>query len=227
MEKILMFVPSRGRPNIIEKLRTSFNKTSSSFAEILIILDHDDHNSYHKHHDLKYEIYEGESGYAQEKMNHFALKYAKKYKYIGFIGDDNEFITKNWDELIYKELTNKGECSIGYMNDLMVEQGTAQLEACRNVIMSSKIIEKLSYMAPTCLRHFYNDNFWYNLGSSLDSLVYFNNVIVKHNHYLNNQSNYDKIYEIAYSNNKMQEDGMRYNNYMLLEFEKDLKKING
>jgi len=80
-------------------------------------------------------------------------------------------------------------------------------------------------MAPPCLRHFYNDNFWHNLGVSLQTLVYFNNIKVNHNHYLNNQSNYDKTYEIAYDDNKMQEDGVRYNDYMLLNFEKDLEKL--
>jgi len=225
MNKILMFVPSRNRPNIIEKLRTSFNKNTGDFAELLIILDRDNQESYYRHHDLKYEIYNGEAGYAQEKMNHFALKYAKKYKYIGFIGDDNEFITKNWDSIVYKKLETKGNVGIGYLNDLMYEQGKAQLHACRNVIMNSDIIEKLSYMAPLCLRHFYNDNFWYNLGTSLESLVYFNDVRTNHNHFLNEQSEYDEVYEIAYNNNKMEEDGIRYNNYMLLEFNNDLKKI--
>jgi len=220
-----MFVPSRNRPNIIEKIRTSFNKTSKGFAELLIILDEDDHHRYHRHHDLKYEIYKGEAGYAQEKMNFFATEYAAKYKYIGFIGDDNEFVTEGWDGIVYNRLNEVGKYSIGYLNDLMAEEGKAQLQACRNVIISSNIIQKLSYMAPPCLRHFYNDNFWYNIGDSLGGLVYFDDVIVKHNHFLNGKSKYDKIYEIAYNNDKMHQDGVRYNDYMLNEFENDLKKL--
>ena len=225
MEAILMFVPSRKRANILEKLRTSFNKTSSGYAELLVILDRDDSHNYYKHHDIKYEIYDGEIGYAQEKMNHFAVNYAKKYRYVGFIGDDNEFITQNWDEIAYNRLSSGGENSIGYLNDLMSEQGRAQEKACRNVIMDSNIITKLDFMAPKCLRHFYNDNFWYNLGASLRTLVYFNNVKVNHNHYLNSRSEYDEVYEIAYSDNKMQEDSLRYSNYMMLDFEADLSKL--
>ena len=107
----------------------------------------------------------------------------------------------------------------------MHEQGKAQENACRNVIMDSNIITKLGFMAPACLRHFYNDNFWHNLGSTLQTLAYFKDVKVNHNHYLNNRSEYDKIYEIAYSDNKMQEDSLRYSNYMMLEFERDLSKL--
>lgn len=225
IDKILVLVPSRKRPSSIEKLRRSFLQTHANKSEILVILDKDDEQNYYRHHDLNYEVYEGEAGYAQEKMNGYAFKYHKEYKYIGFIGDDNEFVTKNWDLKIFSALEDIGDNAIAYIDDQLQNYCNANKDCCRNVFLDSNIINKLGYFAPPTLRHFYNDNFWFATGSKLKTLVYLEEIKVNHTHYLANLSERDEIYQSAYDSNKMHEDYQNYNEYLNKQWANDIKKL--
>lgn len=225
IDKILVLVPTRRRPASIDKLRRSFLNTHANKSELLVILDEDDKGNYCRYEDLKYEIYNGEAGYCQEKMNGFAFKYHKEYKYIGFIGDDNEFITKDWDLKIFSALDDIGDNAIAYIDDQLQNYCNANKDCCRNVFLDSNIINKIGYFAPPTLRHFYQDNFWFSTGTKLGTLAYLEEIKVNHAHFLANLSERDEIYQSAYDGNKLDEDFRNYNEYLEKQWDEDIKKL--
>lgn len=225
IDKILVLVPTRRRPASIDRLRRSFLNTHTNKSELLVILDEDDEGNYCRYENLKYETYNGEIGYCQEKMNSVAIKYCHEYRYIGFIGDDNEFITEGWDSKIFSALSSVGENSIAYINDQLQDYCTVNMDCCRNVFLDSSIVKKLGYFAPHCLRHFYQDNFWFSTGTELNTLVYLDQVKVKHWHYLVGTAKEDEVYKLAYRNNKIETDRLSYETYKKTQRDKDIKKL--
>lgn len=194
---IKVLCPSRGRPDQAKDLLNNyFENRSPGYSTITIVVNKDDPKfdeydniEFIKNHSAS--LLEVNASNMCEALNIAANKYSIDYGYqfIMFIGDDHRFRTPHWDKIILDQIWESKLC-VAYCNDLLQGQNLPT-----QVIMSSKIIKALGYMALPELKHLYIDNFWKEIGENLNSLIYFNNIIIEHMHPGANKAKMDEHYE--------------------------------
>jgi hypothetical protein len=211
----LLIVPTRNRPESALELLKEFN-TTAVMSDIVFGLDDDDVSEYPE------EVLEHAERNPRLRMggtlNLLATKYADKYDYLSFMGDDHRPRTQSWD-LRLANMIDEGP-GIAYGNDLF--QGENLPTA---VMMSSNIVQAIGYMVPPVLVHMYMDNFWKNLGTALGQLCYRHDVVIEHMHYLAGKSQIDAGYKEVNHKSIYEKDAESYGKYMEQQFQKDLKKI--
>lgn len=183
-EPLAVIVPTRGRPGNAARLAEAFRETQALDAVPVFVADYDDPSlpEYRRLLDTgdipRLMIPEGAPGGAgmTRPLNYAAMRYAGLYDAVGFMGDDHLPRTPHWDSLVLDRLDSLSP-RIVYGNDLL--QGAALPTA---VFMQSRMIRAMGFMAPRVLLHLYIDNFWKELGESLDGLVYLPDVIIEHLH---------------------------------------------
>ena len=96
MNKVLIIVPSRSRPEVSLEFYEEFSK-NSEISDLMFGLDDDD-VEYPRIPGVLYEVNprKGMNG----TLNELAVKYADKYDYIGFLGDDHRPRTQGWDKIL-------------------------------------------------------------------------------------------------------------------------------
>jgi hypothetical protein len=218
MNPILVIVPTRNRNTQHKEFAETFLKNSVA-SDLMFVLDQDNEKNYDRLPGVRYEIYNTQSRGIGEPLNHTAVAYADQYRYIGFMGDDHRTRTSGWDKLMLDEINNK-QLSVAYGNDLL--QGEKLPTA---ILLSSKIIQKLGYMAPPVLKHLWLDQFWLDLGRKLDTLTYFPAIIIEHLHHSVGKSTGDQTYIDATNRLIRRHDRDAYKKYYQEQFEKDIKKL--
>lgn len=193
---LAVIVPTRGRPQNAARLATAFKDTDSLNAVPVFVADEDDPElpGYRKLLDdgvlprLMVQSRSNGRGLCAA-LNYAAIRYAEVYEAIGFMGDDHLPRTIGWDDRVLDALDSL-EPRIVYGNDLL--QGAALPTA---VFMQSRMIRAMGMMAPRVMRHLYLDNFWKELGESLNGLVYLDDVIIEHLHPVNGKAEWDERYK--------------------------------
>lgn len=213
-KKVLLVVPTRGRPEASLNFYEAF-KGNSQITDLMFGLDDDDAESYPRIENVLYEINPrmGMNG----TLNHIASKYADKYDYIAFMGDDHRIRTAGWDVTLTNAI---GDLGLAYGNDLLMGESLATA-----VVMSSNIIRAIGFMAPPKQKHLYLDNFWMEVGKRLGRLHYRGEVIIEHMHFSVGKSEKDALYEETNSSNMYDADRVAFEEYMSQSFEEDIKKI--
>lgn len=213
MSDILIIIPSRNRPDSAAELVQNLIETSTN-SDILFGLDNDDSSEYSYFPNVIYE--RNERLLMNGTLNLIANKYVDKYKFICFLGDDVRSRTIGWDTILTEPLKNKP--GISYGNDLIQKEFLPT-----HVIISSEIIKKLGFMAPPILKHLFMDNFWLDLGRAIDSIYYFENVILEHMHPILEKSKVDQIYLDSWGLYDI--DKMSYEKYKESNFLNDVNKV--
>lgn len=212
-KKMLVIVPSRGRPTNAGELTCSFFE-NSYVSDLCFGLDSDDTSEYVEIKNVMY------SRTPRVRMggtlNYLANKYCSSYEYICFMGDDHRPRTVGWDEKLIEPL--EGTVGFSYGNDLL--QGRNLPTA---VVLSSNIIQTLGYIVPETLRHFHFDTFWKEMGIATETLHYFEDVVIEHMHPLAQKSEVDNTYSQAWT--ILDEDTRMYDVYKRLRFDSDVEKI--
>jgi hypothetical protein len=190
-DKILLLCPTRERATKCKLLYNNIlNTTSPELIDILFILDDDDPElDLYKQLNLNIITIKNKKPGLVYPLNFVYRKYKNKYKIFGFIGDDVSFHTKDWDRIIYNNIQNKNYDTVAYGNDLL--RGDCLLTA---FFIGNNFLNKIGYMAYPDLNHVFVDTFWRLVASRVNKLLYFPNLIIKHDHYTIN-NNYDKTYE--------------------------------
>lgn len=219
---MLILVPTRGRPQSIQSFMEAWDDASTQHADVMFCLDNDDEklSEYIRNcTDI------GANWAARERLrlggtlNHYALKFADQYRYIGFMGDDHRVRTPGWDARLARELKVHGSGFV-YGNDLL--QGRNLPTA---VVMSSDIISTLGYMVPAGLVHLYVDNAWKALGERAQCITYLDDVVVEHMHPAAGKAEMDAEYERVNSIPMYRDDGARWAAYFDRGLWDDVRKI--
>jgi hypothetical protein len=163
MSKLLLIVPTKGRPEKHLEFYESF-KTNSTVADLVFVLSMGD-IQYPRIPGVKYETVDSPT--MSGKLNNIAVKYSNDYDYIAFMGDDVRIRTEAWDTKMLEQISSIPN-AIAYGNDLY--QGEALPTA---VLMDTNIIKTLGFMSPPEFKHLYIDNYWKALGTKLSTLKYF------------------------------------------------------
>jgi hypothetical protein len=90
----------------------------------------------------------------------------------------------------------------------------------------SRIPRVLGYLAPPTLFHLYMDNFWKLLGTELGTLVYCEDVILEHNHYVNKKAPIDNTYKTINSQQMYTTDSNSFAIYRDHELVKDVERLH-
>jgi hypothetical protein len=210
---MLVIIPSRNRPKSVAEITKCLIEQSIDI-DICFGLDDDDTSEYEY---VPGVIYERNPRVLMNGTNNIlATKYANDYKFICFLGDDVRPRTFGWDKILsYPLLNNPG---ISYANDLIQKEFLPT-----HIVMSSEIIKALGFMAPPVLKHLYMDYFWLDLGNAINSIHYFEDVILEHMHPLLEKAPPDQVYYDSWSLNE--QDMAAYKNYKDLELSKDVEKV--
>ena len=153
------------------------------------------------------------------KGNHIVHKYWDLYSTICYIDDDCMVTTQGWDELLAAPIKKRGY-GIAYGNDTM--QGDA---LPTKVMISSNIIKGLGFFAPPVIKHLYADNFWKSLGTELNALDYFPEVMMEHWHAFNGKAVYDQNYKEIYAPGEVDSARLAFETYMNESFSTDIKRV--
>ena len=211
---VLVIVPTRGRPDASVEFHKEFLQ-KSMISDLMFAIDEDDADSYPRIDGVLYEVNPrmGMNG----TLNYVANKYADKYKYIAFMGDDHRVRTFGWDLVMAERI---GSLGVAYGNDLIQGQALPT-----SVMMSSKIIKAIGYMAPPKQKHMYLDNFWLDLGTRLNAIHYLEDVIIEHLHFSVGKSDMDSSYQETNDSAIYNADKVAYDEYISTQMDIDIDKI--
>ena len=216
MNTNLVIIPSRGRPDSIDRA-VKFLKETSIISDICVAIDDDQADLYPRIDDVIYEV--NPRLRMNGTLNLVANKYVDKYETIFFMGDDHLPQTLQWDHFLSGAIASKGY-GLAYGNDLFQKKNLATA-----VMMSTNIIKNLGFMAPPKLVHLFMDNFWMLLGMDLNAIWYFDDVIIEHLHFLAGKSQADAGYMEANAPDISTADGAEFCRYVEQDYPADLAKL--
>lgn len=190
--RMLVVVPTRGRPQNVVRLEQGLKDTRTSAADFLYVVDDDDPSAmdYARLELARLSVIPRRR--LVGSLNFISPRYTDQYDAIGFMGDDHLPVTPLWDLHVLDQIAgpgNAGKPRVVYGNDLI--QGRNLPTA---VFLSSRIVGALGWFAPPVLEHLYADNFWLSLGSELGGLRYLDHVVVQHLHPVGGTAPWDERY---------------------------------
>lgn len=216
MNTNLVIIPSRSRPDSIDRA-IKFLKETSIISDFCVAIDDDQSDLYPRIDGVIYEV--NPRLKMNGTLNLVANKYADDYETIFFMGDDHLPQTMQWDHFLAGAIASKGY-GLAYGNDLFQGKNLATA-----VMMSTNIIKSFGFMAPPKLVHLFMDNFWMLLGMDLDSIWYFDDVIIEHLHYLAGKSTADAGYLEVNAPDLSNADRVELQRYMTEEYPADLARF--
>jgi len=213
-DDLLVIIPTRGRPGTIPEIMQTWDDTGAT-ADVLFAVDTDDPElaAYKKHAaelkpDSRVRFTFGKRRRLVGTLNQQAVKAAKTYRFLAFLGDDHRprAATIPWDERI--RICLSGGPGIVYGNDLL--QGEKMATA---VAMTSDIVQTLGYMAPPAMVHLCVDLVWVDWGKGMQRITYLDDMVIEHLHPAAGKADIDAGYEEANSSERASEDAAAYYDY--------------
>lgn len=213
MKKILIILPSKARPEKVEKFYSTWRQTTDGYSDIITCLDDDDVTikQYKKYPDIMMSI--GKGGSVCGVYNR-AFELYPDYKYYYLVADDIRFRSTHWEEAFIEKLEKNGGKGICYGNDLMFMK-----ELSTAPFISGNIVRALGHLALPGLWHMWVDRYWYEIGKGLNKLFYFPDLIMEHIHYKVGKSEADPLY-LSFNTKKVYE----HDKNIFLEWERNEKR---
>jgi hypothetical protein len=213
-DDLLVIIPTRGRPQAVPEIVQAWDETGAT-ADVLFAVDTDDPElaAYKKHAaelkgDGRVRFTFGKRRRLVGTLNQQAVKAAKQYRFLAFLGDDHRPrpAAMAWDARIRECLS--GGAGIVYGNDLL--QGEAMATA---VAMTSDIVDTLGYMAPPAMVHLCVDLAWVDWGRGMGRITYLDDMVIEHLHPAASKAEMDQGYEEANSPEQVSTDSAAYYDY--------------
>ena len=174
MTDLAILVPSRGRPANVARLVEACTKTCRTDYRLTFGFDEDDPELI--------ENIDAASGYAghieRPRMglaawtNYLAAS-ASATPYLASVGDDHLPVTDGWDEFLIAAVQKMGG-GFAYPDD------ERRVDIPEAVVVDTRIVRALGWMALPDLRHWYVDNVWADLGRGAGRLAFCRDVIIRH-----------------------------------------------
>lgn len=197
----MLAVPSRGRPQNIERLIGALEATRHCATDLVVGLDADDETL------GDYPGMNGDDSYAGRVRyvirdnlrkvtawtNELVSLNLDDYSAFGQIGDDNVFSTPGWDTVILEAL-DKTPFAFGNDQYPSREPGTL----CCHVFTRAEVVKTLGYFGPPSIAHMYVDVAWYAWGQAC-GITYLHDVLIPHLHYTTGAVPSDATYQNSYA----------------------------
>jgi hypothetical protein len=217
MDKLLIIVPSRNRPENAHRLLNQLIATAPSDASVSVVFAVDENDETRNDYPLGHTMLV-EGGTMVKALNEVAVPTSEYFEYLGFLGDDT-LPQGNWYYEVVEALESKKN-SVVYAND-----GIYGEKLPTGVFLDVNIVRTLGWMAPPAQKHLYVDNFWKALGEALESLVYLENTVIEHLHPLGGTIPMDTTYNAAYTQERWNHDGHAFKTYMETNFVNDVERL--
>ncbi len=211
--KLLVIVPSRGRPDNAQRLLEALERTAPA-VDVIFAVDSDDPTLNEYPASFTQEV---EGGSMVAALNQVAVANTEKYPYIGFLGDDtlpHDF----WYGRILFALERHPNAMV-YGNDLIHGPGLPTA-----IFMDSNVIRTLGFMAPPEQKHLFVDNYWKALGEETGNLFYVDDAYIEHLHPLVGKAETDVVYDKV--NSLWGHDEQAFTTRMVSEFHDDVRKLS-
>jgi hypothetical protein len=220
---LVVFVPSRGRPDACRDLVATFDDTCGEDTRLVFAVDRDDP-------ELSGYVGLGELdgvtvfindnlGSMNRALNAVCRRFMKEFPFVGFMGDDHRPRTDRWDQWLLESLTsNPG--AVVYGNDLFQAH-----KLPTQVFMDSRIVRTLGWFAPPEMSHMYLDNFWLELGRRLGTLTYLPDVVIEHMHPVAHKGEWDETYKQTNTSDVYQQDHKAFQEYVFHRLDADVAKV--
>lgn len=139
---------------------------------------------------------------------------------IGFMGDDHRPRTPGWDTAYLETLREMGTGFV-YGDDTFQHAAIPT-----QIAMTSDIPATLGYMCPPEFDHLCVDVVWKDWGDALGRIVYREDVVVEHMHYLNGKAPHDAQYAAVNNAEVAGHDSVAYQEYRGgARFKSDIRKL--
>jgi hypothetical protein len=223
-----MIVPSRGRPQNVAALLTSWAETANGSADLAIVLDEDDPARPEYFSQLDKDVVAAvlprwvvmtRRLRLGGTLNEVALTHGRDYQMVGFLGDDHRPRSLGWDARLVAALRELGTGMV-YGDDLFQRQNLPT-----QIAMTSDIVQALGYMVPGGLVHLYIDNAWAELGNAIGRLRYLPDVVIEHLHPSAGKAAMDASYEETNSQQQFDADKHRFEDWKRFSLDADVAKL--
>lgn len=213
-DDLLVIIPTRGRPQAVMPIVRAWHETGAT-ADLLFAVDTDDPqlDAYKREAaklktDPRFRFTFGKRRRLVGTLNQQAVKAAKQYRFLAFMGDDHRPrpAAMPWDARIRECLS--GGPGIVYGNDLL--QGEKMATA---VAMTSDIVTTLGYMCPPAMEHLCVDLCWVDWGRGMQRITYLHDMVIEHLHPAAGKADVDPGYEEANSDDQVAKDSAAYYEY--------------
>jgi hypothetical protein len=195
--KLLLIVPSRGRPGNVARFCRAVKATSLVRTDVVFCFDDDDPSLRQNLAATKADGFPASSVTGPRKglaawTNEVVSWSAGAFQYLGSFGDDHVPVTPGWDKLLTDAIGEMGGTGIAYPNDGVRD------DVCEAWIQSSDIVRALGWMCEPSLGHWYVDNVIHDLGSGAGCLKYLPDCAVPHKHHATGTAQWDATYAEAW-----------------------------
>lgn len=234
MPDLAILVPSRGRPEQLDKLLRALTHTCSAPFMVYVGLDDDDPDiaQYASVTDalnagqapVDFMVYTsvGPRRSLADWTNDLALTAMRELAppFLASLGDDHRPVTVGWDVELMAAVGRLPGPGWAYGNDLF--QGPRLPTAW---VQSSALFSGLGWVMPRALRHMYVDNVVYDLGRHANRITYCPDVVVEHRHPYAGKGSWDGLYETNSQGARFIEDRAAYERWRLEEFKRDAETV--
>lgn len=165
---LIVVCPTR-HPDKAGGLWADFLVKHAGDTRLVFAVDHEDPQAYsvpHGRHD---------SHSAVEALNLAALDNVHSARYLGYMGDDMEIVTPDWDLRVIRLLDRVGG-GLAFVNDLTFDGPPM----ATTIFMNSTIVGALGWLALPDLRELYFDDVWADLGRLMGRSYYLPDVLIRH-----------------------------------------------
>ncbi|MGW1154473.1 glycosyltransferase family 2 protein [Streptomyces rubiginosohelvolus] len=213
-DDLLVIIPTRGRPQAVPALVQAWDDTGAT-ADLLFAVDNDDPelDAYKAEAaklkgDGRFRFVFGKRLRLCGTLNQQAVKAAKRYRFLAFLGDDHRPrpAPMPWDARIRECLS--GGPGIVYGNDLLMGERMPTA-----VAMTSDIVRTLGYFSPPALVHLCLDLCWLEWGRGMGRITYLDDMVIEHLHPAAEKADLDQGYEECNSPEQVSADSAAYYDY--------------
>lgn len=217
MNPNLIIMGSKSRPHRAAKAWAAI-KENAVESDFVIIISKDQEDLYPEIEGVKREIVPT-GAYSNQKLQIVIPKYQDKYFTVFGIDDDCIVKTHGFDKTLAEPLKEKGY-GVSYGNDGFQGQNLPT-----KWMFTMNICKTLGYPTPPDLLHLYVDNYLKRIGEEINSLHYFPDVIMDHEHFLNNKAEMDSTYKETNSQALYDHDKRVFEKYLINNFVIDVAKL--
>lgn len=195
---ILWLIPSRRRPQALERCFKAYKDTNTT-SNGLVIVDRKDFFDNQKEYEKlellpnwNLHISVGET--LGDKIREVFGQYINKFEAIGFMGDDNIPVTYEWDVKIVESLSK-------YLIVSTDDEWYAKADKFRDRKMNggplwrTDLLKEIGYLFPPRLQHCFIDDLWENLGKKTKCWHTRMDVLVRHDHVIKLNVEPDSTYK--------------------------------
>ncbi len=172
----MIIIPTKGRPQNIERFIEAYKKTGA-ISPVVLLINNDEKNLYGKikfPENFSIKEFSSENSaaecvnqYFQENLNH---------DFYGILADDIIPETEGWD------LKLKEACGLEKL--AWADDGIQGENLPTHPFFGGNLLRKIGFIAPPGIRHCYVDNFWKLVATVLEKGVYLPEIKLTHHHYL-------------------------------------------